>query len=204
MATFIIVSGIVFWALVALVVGPKVWSRISSRPPIRRWLHSPRVYPYKWWLRYRWRGFLLVTLTKLRVVSPKRVPDEVVQAHRMTRLKPMKELRDALEVVDKLPTIQKGKEALGLKPVFDMPSKQVRLTSSPYTHPLQYPPYFLPGVPARTFYDPAEFPWAKLLEEAYPVIKNELLRVLGDDGCGFKAYMSEGQQRLAGVKPIPS
>jgi aspartyl/asparaginyl beta-hydroxylase (cupin superfamily) len=76
--------------------------------------------------------------------------------------------------------------------------KPVRHKQSPYTHPLQYPPYYLPGVPARTFYDPQEFEWARALEDAYPVIKDELMGVLSAQGAGFKAYLSESNQRLAG------
>jgi aspartyl/asparaginyl beta-hydroxylase (cupin superfamily) len=110
----------------------------------------------------------------------------------------VKHLRDVLLEVDTLPTIVKGKAALGLKSVFDIPRKRVQTIASPYTHPLQYPAYYIPGVPARTFYDPTEFEWAKPLKEAFPEIRRELLGVLNADGAGFKAYMSENDQRLAG------
>jgi aspartyl/asparaginyl beta-hydroxylase (cupin superfamily) len=36
------------------------------------------------------------------------------------------------------------------------------------------------------------------LEEAFPVIRQELMAVLREDGVGFKAYMSEANRRLAG------
>src|SRR5581483_9460803 len=57
---------------------------------------------------------------------------------------------------------------------------------------------YIPGVPARTFSDPSEFEWAHVLEQEYPAIKSELMRVLGDAGSGFKGYMSESQYRHTG------
>ena len=92
----------------------------------------------------------------------------------------------------------KSGEYAGKKAVFEIPTRGVPRIASPYTHPLQYPPYYLPGVPARMFYDPAEFEWVRPLEMAFPVIRRELLQVLEDDGAGFRGYMSEGNQRLAG------
>jgi aspartyl/asparaginyl beta-hydroxylase (cupin superfamily) len=94
--------------------------------------------------------------------------------------------------------VEKGKAALGLASIFEVPTRAVRKIPSAYTQPLQYPPYYLPGVPARTFYDPAEFGWVRPLEEACSVIRQELLRVLEQDAAGFKAYMSEANTRLAG------
>jgi aspartyl/asparaginyl beta-hydroxylase (cupin superfamily) len=75
--------------------------------------------------------------------------------------------------------------------MFEMANKQADKTPTPYTHPMQYPPYLIPGVPARPFYEAPEFEWAQVLEREYPSIKKELVQVLGDRGAGFKGYMSE-------------
>jgi aspartyl/asparaginyl beta-hydroxylase (cupin superfamily) len=74
----------------------------------------------------------------------------------------------------------------------------VNQVPSPYTHPMQYPPFYIPGVPARTFYDPAEFEFTKVLEDEYPVIKGELMQLLSRGGAGFKGYINEDSGRLAG------
>jgi aspartyl/asparaginyl beta-hydroxylase (cupin superfamily) len=63
---------------------------------------------------------------------------------------------------------------------------------------MQYPPYLIPGVPARPFYEAHEFEWAQVLEQEYPIIKKELVRILGESGAGFKGYMSEANLRLQG------
>src|SRR5215218_6513695 len=92
-----------------------------------------------------------------RLGIARRLPPEVVQAHREVQLSSMKTLRDVYAEIDHLPTIEMGKAALGMKSVFEVAHRSVSRIKSPYTHPLQYPPYYLPGVPARNFYDPAEF-----------------------------------------------
>jgi hypothetical protein len=114
-------------------------------------------------------------LAILRRVGVRAITPELVSAMLHAKLGELVEFRDALAMVDDLPTVQKGKATLGLASVFEIPSRKVNLVPSPYTHPLQYPAYYVPGVPARTFYDPAEFDWVRPLEEAYPVIKQELL-----------------------------
>jgi hypothetical protein len=100
--------------------------------------------------------------------------------------------------MDALPTIQAGEAALGLASMFELSTRPVHKTPSPYTHPMQYPPYLIPGVPARPFYEAAEFDWAQVLEQEYPVIKKELGQVLGESGAGFKGYMSEANFRHQG------
>ena len=97
-----------------------------------------------------------------------------------------------------LPTVVKGKEALGIRSVFELAQRPAYRVASPYSHPLQYPPYFIPGVPARMFYEPDEFEWSRPLVEVYPMILSELRQVLAADGKGFKAYVSEENRRLAG------
>lgn len=187
------ITGAVVWlALASLVLARVVW-----RPPGRlgRWLEGRALLPYTLWTRYRGTGLVLGVL---RGLGSRAISSEVVSAMRHAGLGELSEFRDALVEVDGLPTVRKGKAALGLASLFEVPSRKVHLVPSPYTDPLQYPAYYLPGVPARTFYDPAEFEWVAPLEEAYPVIKEELLTVLEQDAAGFQAYLSEANARLAG------
>jgi aspartyl/asparaginyl beta-hydroxylase (cupin superfamily) len=104
----------------------------------------------------------------------------------------MKDVVDAFVEIDRLPTIAAGLRELGYKSTLeptirrDFYRRQTRTT-----HPLQQPYLFLPGVPAKNFYDAAEFPWTKPLEDAYPVIRRELDALLSDGAPGFKIYRSE-------------
>jgi aspartyl/asparaginyl beta-hydroxylase (cupin superfamily) len=74
----------------------------------------------------------------------------------------------------------------------------VHLRPWPYTDPMQRPPFYIPGVPARNFYDASEFEFTKKLEEQYPVIKEELMQLLRQNAAGFKGYINEQSGRLAG------
>ena len=196
MTTFLQVSGVVAWVAVAFVVFLVAVATVLKRGPVKRRLHQPSVAPYTWWASYRIKGFMMAAMRRLGVA--RRLPPEVVQAHREVQLSEMKKLRDVYAEIDRLPTIETGKAAVGMKSVFEFAYRPVRNVKSPYTHPLQYPPYYLPGVPAHMFYDPAQFEWARALEDAYPIIKDELMNVLASDGAGFKSYMSEANQRLTG------
>ena len=196
MGTFFQLSGVLAWAAVALVVAVIVVLRALKRGPVKRRLNSPSMSPYTWWFTYRFKGFMMALLRRVGVA--KGMPLEVVQAHREVQLESMKKLRDVYSEIDKLPPIEKGKAAVGITSIFEAAYKPIRYVKSDYTHPLQYPPYYLPGVPARMFYDPAQFEWAQALEDAYPIIKEELMNVLASEGAGFKSYVSEEQRRLSG------
>jgi len=193
-----IAGGVVFWALVAVAVGRKVVRRLGRPLDLRRRLYGRTLYPYTNWLLFRRSGYLWRALRGLRVISPNAIPPEVVKAHCSTSLAKMKSLRDTMVAVDRLPTVIDGKRVMGIESVFDFAKTPPHRIKSPFTHPLQYPPYFLPGVPARTFYDPAEFEWSQSLIDAFPIIREELLQVLASDGRGFKSYVSEYQQRMTG------
>jgi len=190
----LVVTGIAFWAFTALVLT----LGLLNRPRIQRWLERPARYPHTFWLRYRLGGLGIAALARLGFPRARALSPEVITALRSARLEDVRRLRDVLHEVDALPTVQRGLTALGLKSIFEVPTRAVPRIPSPYTDPMQRPSYYLPGVPARTFYDPREFEWVKPLEQAFPTIKAELLTVLRQDGRGFKAYMSEGQQRLEG------
>lgn len=185
------VTGATAWLLVATIVV----LRVTARPRIRRILESRRLLPYTLFTRYRSAGFIAGTLRALHLSN---APAEVIAAHRAITLDDMSHLRDVLSEMEQLPTIRTGMAALGLPSLFDVSTRNVRHIPSPYTHPMQYPPYLLPGVPARTFYDPREFEWADVLEQSFPIIRDELMQLLATKGAGFRGYMSEQQQRLAG------
>ena len=190
----LVVTGVAVWGSLALLIGLS----LLNRPRIRRWLERPALYAHTFWLQYRLQGLLIGALERLRPKHARRIPPEVVAAFRSARLEDYRRLKDVLQEVDALPTVQSGLAALGLKSIFEVPTRAVHRIRSPYTDRLQRPAYYLPGVPARTFYDPSDFEWVKPLEQAFPMVKRELVNVLRQDGKGFKAYMSEGQQRLEG------
>jgi hypothetical protein len=192
MQTLLLISGIGAWICVGLVLAAGTIRKLLGAAPVKRRLHEPRFAAYNWFAKYRIAGFVMNRKYRGKV------PADVITAHQEVKLSEMQTLRDVYKEIDGLPTIQKGKAALGLKSVFEIPLKRVHRIPSPYTHPLQYPPFYLPGVPARMFYDPKEFEWTRPLEEAYPIIKEELLGILAAQGAGFKGYMSENQQRLGG------
>ena len=193
--TVLWISGVVLWGLFLLSITVKAARRAWRSKAVRAWRNSEKVLPYSMLLTYRYKGLILGALRRALGV---RVAPEIIDAHKAITLEGMTRFRDSLRELDTLPTVQKGLAAVGMKSVFDMATNPIHRIPSPYTHPLQYPPYFIPGVPARTFYEPEEFEWAKPLEEAFPVIKDELMGVLSQDGKGFKAYMSEHQARIAG------
>jgi aspartyl/asparaginyl beta-hydroxylase (cupin superfamily) len=194
MVAFLLLSGAIIWALfLALVV-----VKLFQLPAISLRLNGPSTLAYTQTAWHRLAGLFYTALLNLRLLPRDKVSSELLTAMRSIRLKDMQTLSHALQEVDRLPTIRTGLAALGLKTIFEVPARRVHRIASPYTHPLQHPPYYLPGVPARAFYDPAEFEWVRPLEEAFPIIKSELLDLLNRDGVGFKGYVSEYDQRVAG------
>jgi aspartyl/asparaginyl beta-hydroxylase (cupin superfamily) len=167
-------------------------------PPLRWVLCRPALLPFTQVLAYWCLGWTYTVLAALGVLPERVMSRKMIQAFRTARLRPMKELRDVQREVDRLPTIVKGKRALRLKSIFDPGVRRVRHVESEYTHPLQTPPYYLPGVPAKAFYDPGEFEWVAPLQAAFPTIRRELLQLLERDGEGFQKYMNESDQRMAG------
>jgi aspartyl/asparaginyl beta-hydroxylase (cupin superfamily) len=194
MTWFLLLTGVLVWGWIAFVLGIAVF----KHPKVQRRLETKSLFPYTLFAHYRFLGGLGATLAKLGVPSARKVPREVIAAYQAISLDDTKGLRDILVTMDGLPTIQKGRTALDLDSMFEMSSRKVHLMKSPYTHPMQYPPYLIPGVPAQAFYDPTQFEWATVLEREFPVIKSELSAVLGSSGTGFKGYMSEANHRLAG------
>jgi aspartyl/asparaginyl beta-hydroxylase (cupin superfamily) len=190
----LIVTGAAFWAVVAVSLAFDVLSRAR----VRRWLERPALYPYTLCLRSRIQGFLMAVAARLKSAPNRSFPPEVIRAFLTARVDEFAELRSMLYEVEALPTVQRGLADLGIKSIFDVPYRAVHTIKSPYTARLQRPSYYIPGVPARNFYDPAEFEWVKPLEAAFPMIKRELMGVLHQNGKGFKTYMSEANQHLEG------
>lgn len=61
----------------------------------------------------------------------------------------------------------------------------------------QRPYYLVPGLPARRYWDKEQFPWARTLEESYPVIRRELDALL-QSGQGFGNYQTEFNTTIKG------
>jgi aspartyl/asparaginyl beta-hydroxylase (cupin superfamily) len=190
----LIATGAVLW----VAFGTLFVLRTLSRARVRRILERPALYPYTLWLRYRFGGFVLGLASGLKVGKARNVAPEVVQAFRTAKVDDFRRLRSVLHEMDALPTVRRGLDALGIPSIFEVPTRQPHRIPSPYTHRKQYPPYYIPGVPARTFYDPSEFDWAAPLKDAYPTIRAELAAILKSDGQGFQGYLNESQQRLDG------
>ncbi len=189
MTALLVVTGALAWCFIAL----EAVGIVLKRGPIYRRLHGRSLLPYTQFFGYRYKGGMAAMLKRIGHPAAKRIPPEIIDAHRAIKLDDTRQLRDVFLEMDKLPTVQTGMNALGMSSTLELSTKRVHLIKSPYTHPMQYPPYLIPGVPAQTFYDAAQFEWAKVLEQEYPSIKRELVQVLSDNGGGFKGYMSEAQ-----------
>ncbi len=193
MAGFLEITGVLVWAWLAVAIVVTV----LNHGRVRRMMETRHLLPYTLFARYRTLGAIGRMFAGLRVPSAVR-NKEIIDAHRAISLQDMSQLRDIFAEMDQLPTIQTGKAAVGLKSVFELSSTAVHKRPSPFTHPMQYPPYLIPGVPARPFYESAEFEWAQVLEREYPLIKKELNQVLSESASGFKGYMSESNYRHQG------
>lgn len=157
--------------------------------PTRRALFAPRMFPVTAAWSMRFSGFMLQLTRTLRLGGKNgAAAPELVEALRSTRAGNLEPLRDAYQALDALPTVQKGMQALGITSVFDVLAKPVFNTPSPYTHPLQKPPLFIPGVPAHAFYDASQFEFTERLEAAYPRIRAELENVLANQREKFQMY----------------
>lgn len=189
MIIFLALTGAAVWVLMAVVVV----AGTAQRQNVKRRLMGRRLFPYTMLAKTR------VSSWFVRVFGRKaKVPRDLVTALRATKLDDMTHLRDALVELDTLPTIRTGNAALGIDSIFEASARKIHKIPSPYTHPMQYPTFMLPGVPARTFYDSLEFEFTKVLEQQYPVIKAELMDLLSDKAAGFGGYVNEGSTRLAG------
>lgn len=160
-----------------------------TRPGVRRLLLGPRLFTRTAALGMRVSGRLMLIGRWIKRSPPEAAPTmEVINSLRSTRSRDLVPLRNAYLALDQLPTVQTGLHALGLKSVFEVLGTPVHRMPTPYTHPLQTPPFYVPGVPAHPYYDPAEFPFTKMLEEKYPLIRAELEQVLREERGSFQTY----------------
>ena len=189
----LMISGALLWFVLALTIV----LRLLRRPAVQRLLAKPTFFPYAHYLGQKNAAWGMKWRRALGLIPAWAAPAELIRSRNAVRLDHLKALRDAYQEVDELPTVENGKRTLGIDSIFDIPMGPRGFGVTEFTHPLQNPPFFVPGVPARPFYDPKEFDWAAPLEEAYPVIRKELLALLEEDGAGFQSYVNE----YAGIQP---
>jgi aspartyl/asparaginyl beta-hydroxylase (cupin superfamily) len=191
---FLIATGAFVWLWLVVAVALSV----LKRNRVQRRLQTPGLFPYTMLVQYRFLGLLLGILRALGLLKKEKIKPELVEAFSSAQLSDLVPLRDVLLEMDQLPTIRRGLDALAIRSLFEVPTRNVPQMLSPYTHPQQRPAYYIPGLKARTFYDPAEFEWAQPLADAYPMIKAELLALVQQEGAGFKAYLTENNLRIGG------
>jgi len=136
------------------------------------------------WLRNRqhkwWKGLILQIpfLTKgmrLRILSLSGNPliEKIAWSN--------DELIDWIDIFGKMSetnTVKKGMKSLKMNHFYDYYWKTHALIrqNSPYVNPMQQPYWFYAGLRSKPFWDTSEFPWAKILEDNYAVIKEEMLK----------------------------
>lgn len=187
--------------IAAVVFGLLLLSAIALTSPfLRRRLLGPSRFPatIAWVMRMSGRVLSLLRMLRFGAAAKSNISPELTTVLRGTRAEHLVPLRDAFLALDELPTVKRGKEALGLQSVFDVLATPVFRKPSPYTDPKQTPPLFIPGVPARRFYDPAEFDFTARLEEAYPRIRAEMESVLKKQPEKFRTYRGGGGNRHEG------
>lgn len=187
------ISGIVLWVIIALTV----ISALTRRRLVRKLLTRPAIYPYFHYFSQKLGTRAMQFRRMLGLVPSWMATPELMRSRRSVKLEHLKALRDSYVKVNKLPTIENGKLALGIDTIFDVATERYRFGVTDFSHPLQNPPFFLPGVPAKPFHDPYDYEWTRPLEEAYPIIKKELLALLEEEAKGFQSYVNE----FAGIQP---
>lgn len=190
----LMVSGVVLWSVLACII----FLRLLRLRFIQRIMSRPALYPLAHYLGQKLSVRVLQLRRALGLVPRWAVSKEILHSRNSVKLKHLKALRDSYRQVDALPTIENGKLALGIDSIFEVPMERRRFGKTEYSDPLQNPPFFLPGVPSKAFHDPRDFEWTRPLEEAYPVIKQELMGLLENDGSGFQSYVNEGAGIVAG------
>ena len=97
---------------------------------------------------------------------------------------------EAQKAMDRMPTVKRGLEALGMTSVMEWKYRphEISLTPSPWTHEALRPILFLPGLRAQPFYSADRFAWVRALEAAHPVIQAELDAARAD--VGFAPYLT--------------
>ena len=119
--TAAMVTAVAVWSVLVLVVT----IRFFKKNGVRRRLESRELLPYTLFARFRLLGVVGAVASALQPKS-KRVPQEIIDAHRSIKLDDMKKLRDIMVEMDTLPTIKKGEEALGLHSMFELSTSRVK------------------------------------------------------------------------------
>lgn len=149
----------------------------------------PGIFPYLFFLYSRALGLLGAVYTLFG--SERYGSRDFGEQLRAVDLASCRRFRDAFVELDRLPTIARGNRMLGYRSSIEAQVRRDFSTrTSPLSHPLQQPYVYLPGVPARAFYDEA-LPWIRPLQDGYPIVKQELLALLNEGGAGFKQYRGE-------------
>lgn len=194
MTTVFIVLGVLV-ALIAL----SIWGFYHFQKPQYRHLSIYRfLYPYERAAAVRKGGKMIEDGVAAGKIPAGTYSDTYIECLKSTKPEHYFDLRDAMVEMNKLPTVQKGLKALGKKSMFEIADGTPYTADTPYTHNLQRPYLYIPGVPAQQFYDASQFEWTKTLEDAYPVIKKELEALLAEKGAGFKSYITENATAVEG------
>ncbi len=194
MYSAMIIIGII---LGIVLIGFGVYKLLCS-PIARHWPTYPWVYPYISAANTRKSADIMEAQVKRGEIPADQIGEGFFDIMRSSKAADYKPVRDVYLKMDKLPTVQKGLKALGIKTMFDLNTIPYQEMDTPYTHKLQRPYHYIPGAPAQEFYDPYQFEWAKPLEEAFPIIKEELMNLLANQGKAFNTYVGEGDKLIEG------
>jgi aspartyl/asparaginyl beta-hydroxylase (cupin superfamily) len=175
------------WLLLGLVVVIPAALLIAT---VRGGRAHARLFPYYATLACKAIGAAGIAAHRLR--APMRVADEeTFRTLRRHRVENFARIVRAYQALDGLPTVQHGLRVLKLRSALDAAVRRGRLPASEFTHPLQKPYFFVPGVPARTFYEPGTVEAAEPLERSFPIVRDELMALLGSERRGFREYTGE-------------
>jgi aspartyl/asparaginyl beta-hydroxylase (cupin superfamily) len=175
-----------FWLLLGLVVG----AGLLGVAIVRGGTAHARLFPYYATLACKAGGAVGVAAHRLHLRTTI-ADEETFRTLARHRVENFARIGRAYRALDELPTVQRGLRALGLRSALDAAVRRGRLPASAFTHPLQKPYFFVPGVPARTFYEAGEVAAAERLERAFPDVRAELADLLGTDRRGFREYTGE-------------
>ncbi len=119
-----------------------------------------------------------------------------------------KRLAQAVAALDAHPTFQNGcrtlkfrncLEAMFYRSAFLDPFfRQGEWEKTEFTHPLQQPQYFVPGIPAHRFYDSADFEWTDKLEESFVAVRDEVADLLNMHRDEFGMFRTDFENFVDG------
>lgn len=195
LANIFLYTGIAVWSAIVLYNLPKLVKLIPKSVQF-----SPTFYPITRTLSGRWMN---VTHSLKSIFGLSKMPPAVRKSLGQVKLSQMKTLRDSYLELQELPSVQEGLKAIGYNDMFELEYKRDYWNKpSKFTHPMQRPMFYVPGVSAIPFYDDFHdkpgFEWARPLEKAFDDIKGEVENILDKDGVGFQNYQAEDTQMIQG------